>query len=127
MTKFGIGVGEEFPVEEPPPGRPDPEREAALAARDRYRRQHHYLHVATRIAVIALLVAFIVWMFVPHPYITAPGAVGGYGFHRHFFFPFFPLLLILLFAFAWRRRAGCHYRYRHWHDRPGGGETHGEV
>ena len=117
MTKIGVGVGEEFPVDEPPPPKPDPERDAALEARERYWRRHHYLHVATRVAFIALIAALIVWMFVA-PLYVAPIAASGAVHHPHFFFPFFPLLLILLFAFAWRRRAGCHYGHHHWHDEP---------
>jgi hypothetical protein len=126
MTKIGVGVGEEFPVDEPPPSQPDPEREADREARRRHWRQHHYLYIATRIAVIALIVAFIVWMFVPHAAVVSANAAGGYPYQRHFFFPFFPLLLIFLFAFAWRRR-GCSYGRHHWRDGPRGGFRNGEV
>ena len=118
MAKFSVGVGEEFPVDEPPSQKPNPESEAAWAERRRYWRRHHILSVATRIAVIALIVALIVWLFIPHPYYAGAYAPGGYPYHRHFFFPFFPLLLIFLFAFAWRR-GGC-YRRGHWHDEPRG-------
>jgi hypothetical protein len=114
MSKFGVGVGEDFPVDEPPSPRPESEEERAQ--RLRHRRHHHMLHIATRIAFLALIVAFIVWMFVPHPYTAGPAGYGpyGYGFHRHVFFPFFPLLLIFVLAMAWRRR--CYGPYRHWHE-----------
>lgn len=119
MAKFGIGVGEEFPVDEPPARNPS-ESDADYAERRHYWRRHYYLHLATRLAVIALIIAFIVWMFVPHPTYTVPaGAPAYYGYHHHFF-PF-PLLMILLFALAWRalaHRRGHHHH--HWHDgRPG--------
>jgi hypothetical protein len=39
------------------------------------------------------------------------------GWHGHFFFPFFPLLLVLLLIFAFRRRHYYGYcNFRHWHD-----------
>jgi hypothetical protein len=114
MAKFGIGVGEEFPVDDPPPRSPN-ESDADRAERRRYWRQHHYLHLATRLAVIALIVAFIVWMFIPHATYTVPAGAPRY--YRHFFFPF-PLLLILLFVLAWRalgHRRG-HHHHHHLHD-----------
>ena len=117
MAKFGIGVGEEFPVNEPP-ARNASESDADYAERRRYWRQHHYLHLATRLAVVALIVSFIVWMFIPHPPMPMPmpaGMHGPYGFHHHFFFPF-PLLLIVLFVLAWRgfgRRHWHHHHHRH--------------
>ena len=123
MAKFGIGVGEEFPVEEPQ--RKPEESEEALAERRRYWRRHQMLHLATRIAVIALILAAIVWMFVPHPYAAGPYAPYGYGYHRHFFFPFFPLLLFFVIAMAWRR-GGC-WRGRHWHHGHRGGRDGGEA
>ncbi len=115
MAKYGIGVGEEFPVDEPPQRQPTPESEEMLAERRRRMKHHHILHVATRLAVIALIVSFIVWMFMPHPIAIGAAAPAGYAFHRHFFFPFFPLLLIFVLAMAWRRR-GCHRHSYHWHD-----------
>jgi len=124
MAKFGIGVGEEFPVNEPP-ARNASESDADYAERRRYGRHHHYLHLATRLAVVALIVSFIVWMFIPHPPMPMPaGMHGPYGFHHHFFFPF-PLLLIVLFVLAWRgfgRRHWHHHHHRHdeprsWRDR----------
>ena len=111
MAKFGIGVGEEFPVNEPPARGPS-ESEADYAERRRYWRQHYWLHVATRVAVIALIVAFIVWMFIPHPMPVIPEGARGYYGYRHHFFPF-PLLMILLFALAWRALA--HRRWHHHH------------
>ena len=115
MAKFGIGVGEEFPVDEPPPRNPA-ESDADYAERRRYWRQHYYLHLATRLAVIALIVAFIVWMFIPPPMVTVPdGAHAYYGYHRHFF-PF-PLLFILLFVLAWRAIGHRRWHHHHhWHD-----------
>jgi len=125
MAKFGIGVCEEFPVDEPPRRSPS-ETDADYAERRRYWRQHYWLHVATRIAVIALIVAFIVWMFIPHP--VAPIPAGANGFHRHFFFPF-PLLMILLFVLAWRAlgHRRWHHHHHHWHDQPHFGHNREEA
>ena len=112
MAKFGIGVGEEFPVDEPanpPPPDNDEDRK-----RRRHWRLHHWLHLLTRVAVLALIVSAIVWMFrAPHFYPYAADAVRPYP--HHFFFPFFPILLVLLlFAFV-RRRHGCYGMRHHWH------------
>jgi hypothetical protein len=114
MAKFGIGVGEEFPVDEPanpPPADDDEERR-----RRRHWRLHHWLHLLTRVALIALIISAIVWMFRPRGFY--PGPYAPYAFHpypHHFFFPFFPILLVvLLIAFA-RRRHGCYGMRRHWH------------
>src|ERR1700704_2397222 len=67
MAKFGIGVGEEFPVDEPPnPPPPDNDEERG---RRRHWRLHHWLHLLTRVAVLALIVSAIVWLFrAPHFY-----------------------------------------------------------
>lgn len=118
MSKIGVGVGEEFPVDDakvpptPPPGGNDgnePER--------RYWRRRFFLHLLTRIAFIALVIAAIVWMFSPHYFYPGPYAhlppFGYYPYSHHFFFPLFPILLIAFFAFAWRRR-GCYGYHRHW-------------
>lgn len=120
MSKIGIGVGEEFPVDDakapptPPPGDNDgnePER--------RYWRRRFFLHLLTRIAFIALVIAAIVWTFSPHYFYPGPYAhlppYGYYPYPHHFFFPLFPILLIAFFAFAWRRR-GCYGYHRHWGD-----------
>ena len=56
MAKYGIGVGEEFPVDEPknpPPPEDDDERRKM---RRRWRR-FYFLHVLTRIALIALVIS----------------------------------------------------------------------
>jgi hypothetical protein len=118
MAKYGIGVGEEFPVDEPnnpPPPEDDDERRKM---RRRWRR-HHFLHLLTRIALIALVITGIAWLFRPHYF--SPGPYAPYAFYpypHHFFFPFFPVLLIgLLIAFAWRR-GGCYGMRHHWHDHP---------
>ena len=112
MSKVGIGVGEEFPLGDPPPDPPEPER------RYRHGGWHVALHIGLRIALIALVIAVIAWMF------TGFGAYAGHGpyayypgWHRHFFFPFFPLFLVLLLIFAFRRRhyyGYCHFR--RWRD-----------
>ena len=128
MAKIGVGVGEEFPVNEPPPHPPDPDRDAVLEARRRYWRSRHYLHIATRVAIIALIAAFIVWLFLPHADVAPPNAANAYPYYRHFFFfPFFPLILILLFALAWRRRGGCYYGPCDWRDYPRGSDRGGEA
>jgi hypothetical protein len=122
MTKIGIGVGEEFPVDDattppaPPTGHSNDDD-----GRRRHWRRRFLLHILTRVAFIALVVAAIVWMFSPHyfypgPYANLPGYYPRP--HHFFFFPLFPILLIGFFALAWRR-GGCHGHHRHWHgERP---------
>jgi hypothetical protein len=122
MAKFGVGVGEEFPVDEP--SKKDAPAETAGPGRGcgwradwgRLGWLHVTLAVLLRVAIIGLLIAVAWSLFHPYPYAYRP-----YGYHpysHHFFFPFFPLLLIVLFAFAWR--GGRYRRWRRWHD-----ETHG--
>src|SRR5437660_1103341 len=103
MSKFGVGVGEEFPVEDAkPPQSGGPEQ----PERRRHWRGHHLLHVLTRLALIALMISAIAWLFRPH-YAFYPDPYfpyAAYGYPHHFFFPFFPVLLVaILLAFAWRR------------------------
>jgi hypothetical protein len=119
MTKIGIGVGEEFPVDDAttPPALPPGDSNDDDGGRRHWRRRV-LLHVLTRIAFISLVIAAIVWMFSPRYFYPGPYAnLPPYYLHPHhfFFFPFFPILLIALFALAWRRR-GCHGHHRHWHD-----------
>jgi len=113
MAKFGIGVGEEFPAGEPSPDSPLPP--------DRPHRRggwHIALHIALRLAVIALVIGAAVWLFQgfggPYP------SQYGYGF-----FPLFSLFVIVLLIFALRRGHHCGHgwtmRYRldemrYWHD-----------
>jgi len=110
MAKFGIGVGEEFPAGEPSPDAPPP------GHRHRHSGWHIALHIAARLAVIALVIGAAVWLF--HGF-GGPYPDG----HRYGFFPFFPLLVIVLLIFALRRGRHCghrwRYRYdemRYWHD-----------
>ena len=130
MSKIGIGIGEEFPVDDAkappnPPGHPDGNEPGR-----RHWRGHFILHVLARVVLIALVIAAIVWMFSPHYFYPGPYAhVPPYGYypyaHHFFFFPFFPLLLIALFAFAWRRgRCYGYHRYRDDHRR---GHYHEEA
>jgi hypothetical protein len=121
MTKIGIGVGEDFPVDDattpptPPPGN---------SGHDNHERRHwrrrFLLHILTRVGFIAAVIAAIVWMFSPGYFYPGPYArLPPYGYypypHHFFFFPFFPILLIAIVALAWRRR-GCYGHRRHWHD-----------
>ena len=125
MAKFGIGVGEEFPVDGPPkPPPPDNDEERG---RRRHWRLHHWLHLLTRVAVLALIVSAIVWLFrAPHFYPYAADAVRPYP--HHFFFPFFPILLILLlFAVVRRRHHGHHGMRHHWHHHEHRGDHREEV
>ena len=114
MSKIGIGVGEDFPVQDATPGDPD-----GNDAERHHCRRRYVLHVLTRIVLIGLIIAAIFWMFSPHYFHGGPYAsLAPYRYHpypHHFFFPFFPLLLIALFAFAWRRR-GCYRHHHHRHD-----------
>ena len=120
MAKFGIGVGEEFPVDDASPRNPQPPRKDDSEERRR-RRRWHVVHLLTRFVFLALIVSLIVWLFVPHGHMHDYlghdyfGHDSFYPYHHHFFlFPWFPILLIVfLFAFA-RRRHGCYGPY-HWH------------
>jgi hypothetical protein len=117
MSKIGIGVGEEFPVNDAkgPPTAPTGAPEGGNWGRRYWRRRRFLLHVLTRIAFVALVISAMVWMFYPAPYAQLP-PYGYYPYHRHFwFFPFFPIFLIAFFAFAWRRQ-GCYAHHHHWHD-----------
>src|SRR5258706_3921137 len=107
MAKFGIGVGEEFPVDEAAPPNPPPPDDDEARRRRRHWRLHWVLHLLTRVALIALIVSGIVWLFrVPHFYPYAADAVHPYP--HHFFFPFFPVLLILALIVFARRRHRCY-------------------
>jgi hypothetical protein len=124
MAKYGIGVGEEFPVSDPPPppSPPNPPDDD----HHRHRGWHIALHVITKIALFALVVGALVWLFQPH---GVHGYFGPYAYYpaHHFFFPFFPILLLVLFlSFAFRRHRywghhhpygyGCDGGWRRWHD-----------
>jgi cytochrome b subunit of formate dehydrogenase len=126
MTKIGIGVGEEFPVDEAAPPVP-PENDDERRERRRRWRRHRILHLVTRVALIALIVSGIAWLLRPGFY---TGPVGPYAFHpytHHFFFPFFPILLIVLLFALVRRRHGCYGMHRHWHDHEHRGDRREEV
>ena len=114
MSKIGVGVGEEFPVEDPPPPSPPPSEEVRQRM-ERHWRWHRWLHIATRIAFPALIVAAIVWMFTgPHYVPTGAAAdIRPYPYH-FFFFPFFPILFFVL-LFALFRRRGCYGGWGYWH------------
>ena len=111
MAKFGVGVGEEFPVDEP--------AQPPQQSRERYCGRHGHrlgwlhlsLHVLFRVAIIVLVIAAAVSLFRPHPY----GPDGFHPYPHHFLFPFFPVLLIVL-VLAFVRRRGFYRRRRHWHD-----------
>jgi uncharacterized membrane protein len=80
------------------------------------RRWHFFFHVLGRVAVIALVVFGIAWLFQPHGYHYFHGPYVFYPAHHFFFFPFFPVLLIvLLLLFARGRGRGC-YDMRRWRD-----------
>jgi hypothetical protein len=118
MPKIGIGVGEEFPAQEPPPHTSEPEKP------HRHGRWNIAGRIILKIAFVVLAISLIGWLF--HAFAGpfawhGPYAYGPYGYHPgwhgHFFFPFFPILLVLLLTFAFRRR---HHGYgcsmRRWHD-----------
>ena len=117
MSKLGVGVGEEFPVEDARPNEPPPPPADDEERRRRWRR-FRFFHFLAHLALIGLVVAGIVWLFRPRTYLYPDPYLLPYGFYpypHHFFFPFFPVLfVVLLLALFWRRR-GCHVRYRHWH------------
>ena len=109
MSKFGIGVGEEFPAGDPPPNNLEPIRP------HRHNAWHFAFHITARVAFLALLIGALFWAFHSFggPY---PAAAR---WHAHFF-PFFPILLLLVLLFVGRRRHylgyGCGYGRRRWHD-----------
>ena len=117
MAKFGVGVGEEFPVDEP--ASPPPAGAERACGRHGHGRRfgwlHLTLHVLFRVAVIALVIAAAVSLLRPHDGGISPN--GFYPYHHHGFFPFFPVLLIVLLVFA-LARGGRYRRWRHWHDSP---------
>ena len=120
MSKFGIGVGEEFPVDDAPPPKTPPEGENW---RPRHSGWHFFFHVVAKLALVALVIGGLFWLFhAPgYGYFHGPYAFTPYP-HHFFFFPFFPILfLVLLIGFAFRRHH--HYGYgcrgdgfRRWHD-----------
>jgi|HubBroStandDraft_2_1064218.scaffolds.fasta_scaffold299385_2 hypothetical protein len=127
MSKYGIGVGEEFPVDEPPNS--PPEKVDETRKRSRSRRRYRFFHLLTRIALITLVISAIACLFGPHYYY--PGSYAPYrsypypyySYPHHFFFPFFSLLLIaILIAFAWRCGS---YSRRRWHDDERGNHPEG--
>ena len=118
MAKFGVGVGEEFPVDEPAASPPPAAAEHACGRHGhntRLRWLHLTLHVLFKVAVIALVIAAAVSLLRPHDVAIPPNEFSPY--HHHGFFPFFPVLLIVLLVFA-LRRGGRYRRWRHWHDSP---------
>jgi hypothetical protein len=117
MTKYGIGVGNEFPVDEshnPPPPENDDERW------ERRRRWHRYrfFRLLMWAGLITLIVCAIACPFQPHyfyPGPIAPYTYYPYPYSYHFLFSFIPVLLVaVLIAFAWRRGGYC--MRRHWRD-----------
>ena len=119
MAKFGIGVGEEFPVDEAAPSESagDPDGSGRHCGRGRHLhghgRWHFAWHVLFRLALLALLIGAIMSFFggdYDHGHLR-----GFYPYPHHFFFPV--LLVALLLAFAWRRGR---WHHRHWHDTPRG-------
>ena len=112
MSKIGIGVGEEFPVEDAktPPTPPQEEPENDDGERRHWRR-HRWLHILTRVAFIALVIAAIVWMFTPNYFLPGPYAqVPPYRFYPYphfFFFPFFPRYSTSIF-FSFPFFSNCH-------------------
>jgi len=123
MAKIGVGVGEEFPVDEANKAEPPPEGGGPRHACGwgggwgRLGWVHFTLFVLLRLAIIALVVGAAWSLF--HPYPFAYGPYGYRPYPHHFFFPFFPVLLIALFAVFLLRR-GHRHRWRHWHDGPRG-------
>jgi hypothetical protein len=121
MTKIGVGVGEEFPVEEPP--KADASQTETAGPRGPHAcgwngtsRRHGWVHVTLsvllKLAIIGFVAAAAVSLFTAHRF--ADGAYGYYPYPHHFFFPFFPILFLVLILFAFRRDP--YWRHRHWHD-----------
>jgi hypothetical protein len=133
MSKIGVGVGEEFPIDEGkppsgPPGEGGPSHGGHGGPppwrRNRYWHfAHHLLHVALIVAVIFALASF----FHPHPfwhgYAGGPPAPGAHPFAAPYYWaPHFPFgliafaVLISLFVFGRHRHHHHHRHWRHWHD-----------
>ena len=127
MAKVGVGVGEEFPVEEAGPSgsASDPNGSKRHCGRGGHGHGHgrwHFAgHVLFRLAILALLIGAVLSFFGRH--YDHASLHGFYPYPHHFFFPFFPVLLIgLLLALLWRRGR---WHHRHWHDEPRGGDREG--
>jgi hypothetical protein len=123
MAKLGVGVGEEFPVDEAAPREPASETTGAErhCGRGWHRHRHggwHFAgHVLFRLAILALLIGWVLSFFDPH---DRDHLHGFYPYPHHFFFPVLGIALFL--AFAWRHRS---WHHRHWHDGPRGGDKEG--
>jgi nitrate reductase NapE component len=85
VSKIGIGIGEDFPVEDAKtPPIPPPDGPGSDDARRRHWRWHFFLHLVTRIAFIALIIAAIVWMFSLHYFSPGPYAhLPPYGYYPY--------------------------------------------
>ena len=104
MSKFGVGVGEEFPVEDPEGLGPKPLTEEEKALRLRFMKRHFWLGLVIRLAFVGMLAGSMVWLFRNNHFDQTAFAAH----HHHGFFPFFPFLLLMMFLmFAYRRH--------HWH------------
>ena len=125
MAKFGVGVGEEFPVDEPAKSETPNSKGSGRCGWRGHHRNHRFgwlhfgLHVVFRLAIIGLVIAAAVSLFEPHHFADSPH---GYPYHHHMlFFPFLLIGLLLLFAF----RRHHHHWHRHWHDEPRGPDGEG--
>jgi hypothetical protein len=126
MAKLGVGVGEEFPVDEAAPKDPSQTNESephcGRGWGHHHGRWHFAGHVLFRLAIVGLLIAGVMSFFVRHDIHD-----GFHGFHpypHHFFFPFLAIALLAVLVF----RRGRHHRHWHHghahngheHDRPSG-------
>jgi hypothetical protein len=130
MAKLGVGVGEEFPVDEAAPKEPAPESTGSDSGGSdsggsgrcggghwhgrgpshwhSHGRWHFAGHVLFRLAILALLIGGALSFFGRH--FDGPHGFAPYPHHHFFFFPFFWIALIVALVF-WRG----HWRRRHWH------------
>ena len=121
MAKFGIGVGEDFPVDEPKPGetpQPDGARRSCAGRRHGWRGHHRFgfLPFLFRILFVVAVIGAVSFLFHPHfyPWYPAPYSYGGYypyAPHFGFFFPGLLIFVLVILAF----RHGHHHHHDHWH------------
>jgi len=120
MAKLGVGVGEEFPVDEAAPKEPTQETNESQSRCGGgghwhgpghwhgHGRWHFAGHVLFRLAILGLLIGGALSFFGRHYDHDSFHAI--YPYPHHFFFPFFWIALLVALVF-WRSR----WHHRHWH------------
>jgi hypothetical protein len=119
MTKLGVGVGEEFPVDDAKMREAPSQEDGAQTYCGRGWHGHHHgrwhfgWHVLFRLAILGLLIGGVMSFFGWHDLHDPIHAA--YPYPHHFFAPVFWIVLLVALVF-WR---GAWHRH-HWHDHPRG-------